>query len=444
MNANPRSSTLTSASLKRQAGQFFAWWQRELLALLPPQLAHWWRGFDRSVLVTLSPSGPIFERLLGKERQPITITAAATDTSSQLTKAVGGRFRLVLRLDAAKVLVCRIELPLAVEENLAQTLRFELDRFTPFRPDQAYFNFRIAGRDTTRQKLAVLLVVAARATVDQEIERCRALGLAVDGVVPAAGLADADNLDLLPSSARGASQPVLDLRWRLLLSGLALLLLAAVLVLPVWQKRQAAISLMAPLAEAKQAAQATDQLREQLDKLVADYNFLPAKKWEAHSTVRLLDEISRRLPDDTFAIQFDFDGKIMQIQGESGSASTLVELLESSPLLKDVGFKAQLTKLQGTGSDRFHIAASLEQPPAEPAAESAGAPPVAAVDATPAAPPPAAAPAAPEPVAVPVSPVEPKAAPAAKPMATSPGGPEDRKNRWPAMQPKPVPAGAKP
>ena len=460
MNPRRSSSKPATVSLTRVAGQFLAWWQRELGALLPAPLAQWWRGADRSVLVTLAPSGPSFDRLVGTERQPVSLPAPATSTSpdpglgARLARTVGGRFRQLLCLDENQVLVRRIELPLAVEENLAQTLRFELDRYTPYKADQVYFNHRIINRDGSRQKLQVDLVVADRSAVDAAISRCRTYGLAIDGVVPAAGsLRDGGGwLDLLPSSARGSGQPVLGLAWRMLLGGLTLLLLAAVVIVPIWQKRQAAIDLMAPLATAKQAAQEADQLRERLLKLTTDYNFLPAKKWEAHSTVRLLDELSRRLPDDTFVIQLDFDGKSVQVQGESGSASTLVELLEASPLMRDVAFKAQLTKMMGSGSDRFHIAAALEQPQTPAAADTAAdaanpatAAPEEGVTAPPATPTPVAPAARPAPVtAQPPAPVPapastaavspaPAAAPAAAPAEPRPVPPGGRrpKSQWP-------------
>jgi general secretion pathway protein L len=450
------------------AGQFFAWWRRELSALLPAPLAQWWRGADRSVLVTLGTDGPSFDRLVGAERQAIALPAASAAPTpnpglgAQLARAVGGRFRQLLCLQDDQVLVRRIELPLAVEENLTQTLRFELDRYTPFKADQVYFNHRVVSRDSARQKLVVDLVLAARPVVDDQVARCRTYGLAIDGVVPAATvLRDGGGwLDLLPSSARGSGQPVLGLAWRILLGGLSLLLLAAVVVVPIWQKRQAAIDLMAPLATAKQEALEADQLRERLVKLTTDYNFLPAKKWEAHSTVRLLDDLSHRLPDDTFVIQLDFDGKTVQVQGESGSASTLVELLEASPLMRDVVFKAQLTKLMGSGSDRFHVAATLEhaQAPAasEPPADAnagqdgssgaAASPVVPAVTPTPPvapAPSPAVspknAPPAIPPAATAAPPARPAVPPPPQPAASVPtpapasaeGAPKRRKSQWP-------------
>jgi general secretion pathway protein L len=260
-----------------------------------------------------------------------------------------------------------LTLPAAVEENLRQTLSFELDRYTPFKSDQAYFDMRITGRDSGLKRLSVLLVVAPQTVVSQGLSQAASIGLAIDG----ATLADdvlrngRDCLNLLPASAKGNGRPTTLSWWRMASLTAALALLAAVVAIPIWQKRDSAISLLEPLAQAKLAAQETDARRDHLKELVEEYTLLPSKKWEATSTLRLLDELSRRLPDDTFVVQLDFDGKTVQLQGESGSSPGLIEALEASPILKDVGFKSQLTKIQGTGNDRYHIAGTLETAPRE-------------------------------------------------------------------------------
>ena len=38
-------------------------------------------------------------------------------------------------------------MPAATEENLPQVLSFEMDRLTPFRSDEVYFDHRVVGRD---------------------------------------------------------------------------------------------------------------------------------------------------------------------------------------------------------------------------------------------------------------------------------------------------------
>jgi len=188
---------------------------------------------------------------------------------------------------------------------------------------------------------------------------------------------------------------------------LSAVLLAILLALPPWQKRAAAISLIAPLARAKAEAEETNALRERLGKSVEEHNFLHDKKRGTPSAVLVVEELSKLLPDDTFVMSLIFDGKTVQILGETASSTTLVETLEASPLFKDVSFKAQLTKIPGTPYDRFHLAATLK-------AAAKPAPPVLAPSATGA----AAMPASPaNPVTTPAA-----ADPSAKPPSVKPAG----------------------
>lgn len=359
MVKRPRSTSLSLTAYRSALSRFFTWWMGELAAFVPASVRLWWREADRIVLVSFEDSRPIFRRPVGHSIEEIPSTEA---NGQRRLSGVGRKFRYMLCLAQDQVLQRTLSLPSAVAENLRQTLSFELDRYTPFKPDQAYFDFRIRGHGAEQKKILVDLLVAPRPLVDQAVARAAALELDVAGAV----LADdalrygSECRNLLPVSARKSRGSGGWLVWRVGLGLLAVLLTVALLAIPIWQKRNAAISLLAPMAEAKTAAEATDVLRDRLKSLVDEHNLLPDKKWSGHSALRAIDELGKRLPDDTFVIQFDFDGTAIQVQGESASSASLVETLEASPLFKDVGFKAQLTKIQGTASDRFHIAATLE------------------------------------------------------------------------------------
>lgn len=338
------------------------------MAMIPVPVRRWWCEEDCVVLLRLNKANAVFEResISGLE-EILTIGLGSEGFAAQranldrdLTRLVGKDVRLLLCLDADSVLRRTVILPLAVEENLRQALTFELDRFTPFKPEQVYFDFRVLDRDSGQRRLTVALAVVPRSLVDQEIARTVAIGVRVGGVTLADGvLHNQERFNFLPIIARERkSQRRL---WaRVGLSALLGLLLAALLGIPIWQKRAAAISLLEPLAKAQASATETEQLRDRLDKLVAEHDLLPSRKWDSPSALLVLDELSKRLKDDTFLTVLEFDGKSVQLQGESGAASGLVEILDASPMFKDVAFKAQLTKIQGTSVDRFHIVAVLD------------------------------------------------------------------------------------
>src|SRR5450759_2331125 len=372
MARTTKSSSSIMPALLRALSRFLIWWGGELAALVPVGLRLWWRESDRIVMLFFDGTRAVFERPAGARGEEIYTVELGTadpslyrvETSQRLLQVAGRNFRLLLCLPPEQVLQRTLTLPLAVEENLRQALTFELDRYTPFRPEQVYFDFRVIERDVSQKRLSVELAAVPKSAVDQGVARAAALGLAVDGAVLAAEFLQhaGDCRNFLPAAAK-RHKPSARLWRRAGMAALSGVLLAVLLAIPLWQKRAAAISLLDPLTQAKAASQETDALRDRLRKRVEEHNFLPNKKWESYSTLQVLEEFSKLLPDDTFVMQFDFDGKTVQIQGDTGSSTSLLEILEASPLFKDVGFKSQLTKLQGTPYDRFHISATLEAAP---------------------------------------------------------------------------------
>lgn len=383
-----KSPSSTLPALSRAGSRFFAWWSRELAQLVPAGVRQWWRESDRLVLLSFDGARAVFARPASGRAEPIHAVEPGPGDASlrganigrELARAAGRKFRLLLCLPPEQVLRRRIALPLAVEENVRQALAFELDRYTPFRPEQVYFDCRVVERDAACKRLSVELAVVPRAVVDQAAAQVAALGLAVDGAVLADEvLQGGSHHDFLPLAAKKRQSPA-RLWWHVGMATVSMVLLAAFLVVPIWQKRVAAINLLEPLAKAGAAAQQADAARDHLQRLTEEHNFLHNRKWDSPSTLQVIEEISRLLPDDTFVIQFDFDGKVVQIQGETGSSTNLLEILEASPMFRDVGFRAQLTKIQGTTNDRFHITAPLEPDakPKPPEAQPAGPGPAAA------------------------------------------------------------------
>lgn len=427
------------AAFAKSVSRFLSWWTGELATAVPPRLLDWWRGTNQVLALSFEGDTAVLSRPGTQGAEKLAELDPAVPPMHQLAKvgANGQQVRLLLTIPAGNVLKRHIALPLAVEENLRQTLSFELDRYTPFRPEHVYFDFRVTERDTANRKLKVELAVVQRQKVDALVTRAAEMGLPVAGAVLADELTVASPLNFLPAAA-GTIRPRGRLWLRLAPAGLAIVLLFALLAIPIWQKRATAIALLEPLAKAKDAARDTDARRDRLDKLTGDYSFLVNMKWNTASSVLVLDELTKRLPDDTFVTQLDFDGKTVQIQGESASASSLVEQLEASPMFKDVGFKAQLTKIQGTANDRFQIQAVLE-PDAHPTPTAAPMPTAApAAPATRAAPPASAAPATPANTPKPEGKEPAPASPPAKPGATPPAVPAQ------PVASAPPPAGPRP
>lgn len=315
-----------------------------------------------------------------------------------LERAGETRGRVRLCLGRGEALARRVTMPAATEENLRQVLAFEMDRLTPFRADEVYFDYRVVARDAGAGQLAVQLALARRDLVDARVATLRALGASVQGVAVRDDVGAATMpLDLLPSEQRGERESA---RVRLIQAGLvaaAVILLLLALTVPLWQKRSTAIALQPLVGQAKQSAESADRVEHTLERQVNDYNFLLAKKHASYPVLAILEEVTRLLPDNTWVQQLDvkMSGKAREVQitGETGSSSKLIEILEQSQLLRNATLRGTVTRGSTPNSERFMIVAEVRprvQPEATPVL-----PPTAASPAGAPAPAPAPAPAAP-------------------------------------------------
>ena len=417
---------------RQQVSTFWRWWSGELARMVPERFAALGGAarvprvaFEGDDLVLAEPGRPSSaDTRVSTAQDP----QRARSMALALLERAGetrGRARLVLREGDA--LVRRTTMPAATEENLAQVLAFEMDRLTPFRSDEVYFDYRVVGRDPGAGTIGVLLAVARREVVDRDAARLRSLGITVEGILPRQEIAQASGaLNLMPAEQRGERETPRERALKLGLAAVAGLLLLAVLFYPPWTKRRAIIALHPVEARAQGEAQAASRLAQELERLVADYNFLLAKKHGAPPALAYIEEVSRLLPDNTWVQQLELkpSGKTRELQltGETASSSKLIEILEQSTLLRNAAARGTETRGSQPNTVRFMIAAEARprQPPdAVPVAQLGT--PVAPAPAAPAAPPKAAAPAKSEakPAPAKLEPVPPPK-PAADPKAPKP------------------------
>jgi general secretion pathway protein L len=367
--------------------RFWRWWTGELAPLLPgASRAALQRRFARPV-IELADGQAVFWRAEvnnGVARLAVTESVALTgDPQGVLAAGRAAVARLaanasagiaapkvIIALNPRQVLRKELTLPAAVEENLIQALTYDLDRHTPFRADQLYFDATVKGRDPAKKTLRVDWAAALKTVVDtarKQVEDWGAIPVAVVPGVPTTPT----RLNLLPTAAR--SRPLQLRRWQVWAPlALLVLLVGAAVFVPLIQKRQYAIALADLSSQAEQQAGVADKLRQQLEQMQSDYNYVLAKKYAFPSVVHILDEVTRVLPDDTWITQLELKtggrGKDAQrdlyLRGESGNAGKLIALLEDSKRVELVAPRSPTTKIQGSSGEIFDLGARLRALPA--------------------------------------------------------------------------------
>lgn len=87
---------------------------------------------------------------------------------------------VVLSVPKSWVVVKSAELPAAAVESLADVVSYELDRFTPFTADEAFYDFAPLRRD--REKIGMVIAAAKSAAIESYLAALREIGVTVERV----------------------------------------------------------------------------------------------------------------------------------------------------------------------------------------------------------------------------------------------------------------------
>jgi general secretion pathway protein L len=350
--------------------RFFAWWWGELLACLPAR----WRAAlserSESLLLDLRPDEIVVWRERGEavnEYARIARTLAPEEQGAEfqrLRSAIGDPLvRTVFCIPSGRVLTRKLSLPSAAEENLRQVLLFEMDRQTPFKADQIYFDSHVLGRDASGRNAQVELVLIPRGQFNQELAALpAAAAVQLDGVDSWRNAPGASrrHVNLLPPEHRARRRNI-RLPINLGLCALALVLLVMNMDASLTNRASAVESMRAAVDASSADAKQMAALRKTLADSISGANFLAARKRNSLLIVALLNDLTRRLPADTYLERLQIVNKQVQLQGQSKEATKLIALLAASPCLGNPGFQGQIQPDPRSGRDRFQISAELKE-----------------------------------------------------------------------------------
>ncbi|NEX18736.1 pilus assembly protein PilM [Thiorhodococcus mannitoliphagus] len=325
-----------------------------LLGCLPPVVRQALARRNPVLLINVDGERATLDLTTGFETEPVGEVDLRHSLSlpSEIAESDKGQnYSVELRLPQGAVLTRSVSFPIQVRANLGQVVRYELDRLTPFQPDDVVFDFAQQPAPKSANRFSLDLAVCRRDLVEQWIERMTALGAPLDRI----SWPDAwPGANLLPAERRPARRrfrPGLNA----VLTLVAVLLGVAVLVTPLWQKEQLAGALDRELSEARRQAIAVDELRQELERARKGSTLVLEKKLEQPPILELLRELTDRLPEDTWIQNLEVDDDEVDLRGESGQATALIALLEQAPGIEGVSFKSPVTQIARTGKERFNI-----------------------------------------------------------------------------------------
>lgn len=350
---------------------FFRWWISELRSLLPTNLGQGFVGRRETLRLCYGGESLTVERERGAEQLELGQIPISGDTDQDIPGEIGGllkRHRVRpgpadLVLSGGLALNREVELPIEVAENLSEVLAFEMDRLTPFRADEIYYDYAVKGSDPELKHLKVGLLIARRADIDRLADWARKAGLEPRAAIGGREEGEQDDLgerrfDLLPRETPNASGAWLR-RATVFLVVATLLLSAGALYASMARDRRALTLAEEKVADLRAVAAEMKSLEERVERLRQRRNFVLEEKRLRPVSLAILNEVTLRVPDGSWLLRFIVKEGELRIIGFADEPSRLVRNLEESPMLSSVRFAAPVTRDPRLQMDRFNLTAKI-------------------------------------------------------------------------------------
>lgn len=354
---------------------YWRWWLGELKALMPDSWREKLQHAMRRVTLEVGDGNIMLgveENQAVERRQTFPLSQDSDLQKQQLRDLLAEQELLevprVLMLDSKVVLRKEVRLPVAAESNLRQVLRFEMDRQTPFRADDVYFDWSILGHDKEAGQVRIDLVVVPRAEIDSTTQMLASRGLGVS-CVDVLHEGRPLGLNLLPPDRR---IKVINRKVRLnqgLAAG-AVVLLALAMGLSLYLRSHQVAELEQAIEEVREQALRVQRIRDQINDTMESAGFLAQRRMETPVAVDVLADVTETLPDDTHLDRLVVGQNTVQMQGKSQNAQQLIERVNESSLMDAAAFRGSTRLDPRSGLEVFEINANVVSRPA--AAEGEG------------------------------------------------------------------------
>lgn len=342
---------------------FWSWWTHALASWLPLRVRELF-GLARERLL-LQADGDSLRLTLergesSREIGQVPWSPAENALDDPLAPLLAQRIAELPRwlvLPAASGLRRPLVLPAAAADRLRDVLAFEIDRQTPFAAADVHYDARVTGRRGDGQIEVELVVVPAKA-MEVALARVGLLAQTLTGVDMAAADGRGIGVNLLAGAQRRRRVDPW-MAWNLALAAVAAIAVAAGLWQILANRESAADGFEREVAQRADQARGVAANKKQLVDLVEGMAFLQNTRAGRPTTVEVLDELSKRLPDSTYLEKLSIEDERILLIGLSNEASSLVRRLEGSPLWRAPALTGALQPDPRSGRDRFTLTAEL-------------------------------------------------------------------------------------
>ncbi|MGZ0701451.1 PilN domain-containing protein [Pseudomonas piscis] len=257
-------------------------------------------------------------------------------------------------------LLHEVSLPAAVAQDLTSMLSFEMDKYTPFKASQVYFDC-VRLPSTHDSLIRIRLAVVSRERLDALLDQAQQAGHSIMAVDVLDEHGARLHVDLLAPHRRAQIRrsliqplPVLAL--------VALILALASLQLWLHNRQQALEDMQQQVKTLQQQTQQVQALNRQIDDTLNAQRYVVERRAQSRSMAALLNELTQCIPLNTTLESLDInpDGQV-SLTGQSSQASALISAMKACRSLEGINFQGAIQPDPVTGLDRFSMLATLRK-----------------------------------------------------------------------------------
>jgi general secretion pathway protein L len=354
-------------TILKHTHNFLNWWLTGLLYLLPIDLREKIRHTSDRLLVELDEDSINLRLYHGASNELLQTRSLQKDDKLEfiaLQEWLDGLrtndTEFILLAPMNKILFKSLTLPASAKDNVREILGFEMDRQTPFTVEQVYFDYLQLDSTTNNEKLQLELFVATKNVIDELLSILKDWQIQAQRITI---MRDEKLLGQINFLSEQLQAPAIKNanKFTQVLASCCLLLFIAALYLPLSSQEQSLVTLEAQVNKSRVQAKELLALTTEKENILSRSRFLVEKRSGRISTIEIVNELTRILPDDTWLNRLVIRDDKIELQGESNTATAIIQIVENSIYFRDVQFRSPVTHNNATNKDKFNVSAQMDK-----------------------------------------------------------------------------------
>ena len=330
-----------------QARACFTW----LEECMPPPIRKIWSQDPKELVLVIGEHNHVVSAMMSGA--PVPVEPGYLDRARERW---GPLISATLRVPLGRCLVRELELPNVAARQTRDILRIDLERTTPFKGDEVFFDWVQSDRQSDSGAVVLNQVILKRAVIGNVLDDIATSGLPLRAIEVVTDKGDTHQLNLLEPGRRKRAPATVWLGMTTLAGTVSLIVLSTVSIGIAYANSVAAIAYMdAAIDKATLEVQSVRRKLADMDAAATQARQPRLRKVETASVTAIWEEVTKVLPASTWLTDLRIEEAGIQIDGQSVNASELIAVLARTTKFTKVAFASPVTRDPQRGMERFQI-----------------------------------------------------------------------------------------